>query len=110
MSDSLKVFAIFDRIGTGKAECLASWRDEAPWSKAPRYLCGILRSPCTLLAYSAEAVASAAKAGRQGYGGFSSPSSSQHPPKDRSAVAEAARYSAKENKRNESYRIECAGS
>jgi hypothetical protein len=35
---------------------------------------------------------------RQGYGGFSSPSSSQHPPKDGSAVAEAARYSAKENK------------
>jgi hypothetical protein len=46
------------------------------------------RSPSTLLAYSAEAVASAAKAGRQGYGGFSSPSSSQ----------QAARYSAKENK------------
>jgi hypothetical protein len=35
---------------------------------------------------------------RQGYGGFSSPSSSQHPPKDGSAVAEAARYSAQENK------------
>jgi hypothetical protein len=34
----------------------------------------------------------------QGYGGFSSPSSSQHPPKDGSAVAEAARYSVKENK------------
>jgi len=50
--------------------------NEAPRSKAPRYLCEILRSPSTLL--------------RQGYGGFSSPSSSQ----------QAARYSAKENKRN----------
>ena len=48
--------------------------NEAPRSKAPRYLCEILRSPSTLL--------------RQGYGGFSSPSSSQ----------QAARYSAKENK------------
>ena len=48
-------------------------RNEAPRSKAPRYLCEILRSPSTLL--------------RQGYGGFSSPSSSQ----------QAARYSAKEN-------------
>src|SRR3990170_3324792 len=47
---------------------------EAPRSKAPRYLCEILRSPSTLL--------------RQGYGGFSSPSSSQ----------QAATYSAKENK------------
>ena len=62
--------------------------NKAPRSKAPRYLCEILRSPSTLLAYSAEAVASAAKAGRQGCGGFSSPSSSQ----------QAARYSAKENK------------
>ena len=62
--------------------------NEAPRSKAPRYLCQILRSPSSLLAYSAEAGASAAKAGRQGYGGFSSPSSSQ----------QAARYSAKENK------------
>jgi hypothetical protein len=51
------------------------------------YLCEILRSLSTLLAYSAEAVALAAKAGRQGYGGFSSPSSSQ----------QAARFSAKEN-------------
>ena len=49
--------------------------NEAPRSKAPRYLCEILRSPSTLL--------------RQGYGGFSSPSSSQ----------QAARYSAKENKK-----------
>ena len=48
--------------------------NEAPRSKAPRYLCEILRSPSTLL--------------RQGYGGFSSPSSSQ----------QAARYSAKENR------------
>jgi hypothetical protein len=48
--------------------------NEAPRSKAPRYLSEILRSPSTLL--------------RQGYGGFSSPSSSQ----------QAARYSAKENK------------
>jgi len=48
--------------------------NEGPRSKAPRYLCEILRSPSTLL--------------RQGYGGFSSPSSSQ----------QAARYSAKENK------------
>ena len=48
--------------------------NEAPRSKAPRYLAKILRSSLTLL--------------RQGYGGFSSPSSSQ----------QAARYSAKENK------------
>jgi len=48
--------------------------NKAPRSKAPRYLCEILRSPSTLL--------------RQGCGGFSSPSSSQ----------QAARYSAKENK------------
>ena len=57
-------------------------RNEAPRSKAPRYLCEILRPSSavadfgrrrpkrTLLAYSAEAVASAAKAGRQGYGGY----------------------------------------
>jgi hypothetical protein len=48
--------------------------NEAPRSKAPRYLCEILQSPSTLL--------------RQGYGGFSSPSSSQ----------QAAGYSAQENK------------
>ena len=52
----------------------SAWESEAPRSKAPRYLYEILRSPSTLL--------------RQGYGGFSSPSSSQ----------QAARYSAKENK------------
>src|SRR3989304_4821568 len=54
--------------------------NEAPRSKAPRYLCEILRSPSTLL--------------RQGYGGFTSPSSSQ----------QAARDSAKENKKSEERR------
>ena len=39
-------------------------------AKLRRYLANFSEALSTLLAYSAEAVASAAKAGRQGYGGF----------------------------------------